>query len=62
MLLDRVKPWLEALRGPTVCVTHGGVVRCFFRLVAGLSKQQAAGLEVPQDRLLRLEGRSLEWL
>jgi len=62
MLLDRIKPWFEALRQPTVCVTHGGVMRCFFRFVAGLSKQQSAGLEIPQDRLLRLEGRSLEWL
>ncbi|WP_296744618.1 histidine phosphatase family protein [Mesorhizobium sp.] len=62
MLLDRVKPWLDALRQPTICVTHGGVMRCLFRLVAGTSKKEAAGLEIPQDRLLRLEGRSLEWL
>lgn len=62
MLLERIKPWLDALRQPTVCVTHGGVIRCFFRIVTGLSKQEAAGLDVPQDRLLRLQGRSLEWL
>ncbi len=62
MLLERIRPWLDVLRQPTVCVTHGGVIRCLFRLVADLSKQEAAGLEVPQDRLLRLEGRSLEWL
>ena len=62
MLLERIKPWLDALRQPTVCVAHGGVIRCFFRIVTGLSKQEAAGLDVPQDRLLRLQGRSLEWL
>ncbi|RWD58112.1 MAG: histidine phosphatase family protein [Mesorhizobium sp.] len=62
MLLERLKPWFDALDRQTVCVTHGGVMRCFFRVVAGLSKQEAAGLEIPQDRLLRLEGRSLEWL
>ncbi|MDG4893778.1 MULTISPECIES: histidine phosphatase family protein [unclassified Mesorhizobium] len=62
MLLERIKPWFAELRQPTVCVTHGGVIRCFFRLVTGISKQQAAGLDVPQDRLLRLEGSSLEWL
>jgi probable phosphoglycerate mutase len=62
MLLERIRPWLDALRQPTVCVTHGGVMRCFFRLVTGISKQEAASLEIPQDRLLRLEGRSLEWL
>ena len=62
MLLERTKPWFDALDRQTVCVTHGGVMRCLFRFVVGLSKQEAAGLEIPQDRLLRLEGRSLEWL
>ncbi|RWM31894.1 histidine phosphatase family protein [Mesorhizobium sp.] len=62
MLLERVKPWFDALARPTVCVTHGGVMRCLFRFVEGMSKRDAASLEIPQDRLLRLEGRSLEWL
>ena len=62
MLLERVKPWFDALDRPTVCVTHGGVMRCFFRFVTGISKQEAASLEIQQDRLLRLEGCSLEWL
>ena len=62
MLLERIKPWFDALRGRTVCVTHGGVMRCLFRFVEGMSKTEAAGIEIPQDRLLRLEGRSLEWL
>ncbi|PBB98504.1 histidine phosphatase family protein [Mesorhizobium sp. WSM3862] len=62
MLLERIRPWFDALQRQTVCVTHGGVMRCFFRLVTGISKQEAASLEMPQDRLLRLEGRSLEWL
>ncbi|TIU21292.1 MAG: histidine phosphatase family protein, partial [Mesorhizobium sp.] len=46
----------------TVCVTHGGVMRCLFRFVEGMSKKDAARLDIQQDRLLRLEGRSLEWL
>lgn len=62
MLLERIKPWFDALDRQTVCVTHGGVMRCLFRIVEGMSKREAASLEVPQDRLLRLEGRSLEWL
>ncbi|MET3520709.1 MULTISPECIES: histidine phosphatase family protein [Mesorhizobium] len=62
MLLERIKPWFDALDRQTVCVTHGGVMRCLFRFVMGLSKQEAAGLEIPQDQLLRLQGRSLEWL
>ncbi|TKB55817.1 MAG: histidine phosphatase family protein, partial [Mesorhizobium sp.] len=62
MLLERVKPWFDALDRNTVCVTHGGVVRALFRLVLGMSAQEAVRLDVPQDRLLRLEGRRLEWL
>ncbi|AZO25184.1 MULTISPECIES: histidine phosphatase family protein [unclassified Mesorhizobium] len=62
MLLERIKPWFDALDRQTVCVTHGGVMRCLFRFVEGMSKKDAARLDIQQDRLLRLEGRSLEWL
>ncbi|MER8578672.1 histidine phosphatase family protein [Mesorhizobium sp. M1423] len=62
MLLERVKPWFDALDRQTVCVTHGGVMRALFRLVLGMSEQEAVSMEVPQDRLLRLDGRRLEWL
>ncbi|CAN7411847.1 histidine phosphatase family protein [Mesorhizobium sp. LjNodule214] len=62
MLLERVKPWFEALDRDTVCVTHGGVVRALFRVVLGMPTREAVRMDVPQDRLLRLQGRSLEWL
>ena len=62
MLLERVKPWFDALDRPTVCVTHGGVIRTLFRMVEGVSEDEAANLEVWQDRLLRLQGGRLEWL
>lgn len=62
MLLERVKPWFDALDRDTVCVTHGGVVRALFRVVLGMPTREAVRMDVPQDRLLRLQGRSLEWL
>ena len=62
MLLERVKPWFDSLTRQTVCVTHGGVIRTLFRFVEGVPDQDAANLEVPQDRILRLQGRHLEWL
>ncbi|MER8991715.1 histidine phosphatase family protein [Mesorhizobium sp. M0482] len=62
MLLERVKPWFDALDRQTVCVTHGGVMRALFRFVLGMSEQDAVSMEVPQDRVLRLDGRRLEWL
>lgn len=62
MLLDRVKPWFDGLSRQTVCVTHGGVIRTLFRFVLDMAEEEASNLDIPQDRLLRLEGNSLEWL
>ncbi|MGX5840730.1 histidine phosphatase family protein [Mesorhizobium sp. ArgA1] len=62
MLLERVKPWFDALDCQTVCVTHGGVIRTLFRMVEGVSEHEAANLAVPQDRVLRLQDGRLEWL
>lgn len=62
MLLARVRPWFEQLAGPTVAVTHGGVLRAIFRLVAGLPAEEAAALDIPQDRVLRAGEAVLEWL
>jgi broad specificity phosphatase PhoE len=62
MLLERVQPWFDALDRQTVCVTHGGVIRTLFRFVKGMPKREAARLDAPHDRVLRLEGQRLEWL
>lgn len=61
-LYERIKPWFEELDCDTVCVTHGGVIRALFRLVEKISKEEAASLETPQDRVLRLRDGHLEWL
>ncbi|TGT85175.1 MULTISPECIES: histidine phosphatase family protein [unclassified Mesorhizobium] len=62
MLLERVKPWFDEIDRETICVTHGGVMRTLFRFVLDMPEDEAANLEIPQDRVLKLEGRSLEWL
>ena len=63
MLSARVRPWFEALERPTVCVTHGGVMRVIIRAVEkALGGSAAAMLNIPQDRVLRLENGRLEWL
>jgi probable phosphoglycerate mutase len=62
MLLERVRPFYEELRQPTVCVAHGGVMRALFRMVEKLPKAQAARVETPQDRILRLQDGRLAWL
>ena len=62
MLMERVRPVFEELSRPTVCVTHGGVIRTLFRMVENLSANEAAALEIVQDRVLKLENSRLEWL
>ncbi|MBL8577411.1 MAG: histidine phosphatase family protein [Mesorhizobium sp.] len=62
MLLDRVRPWFEALDRQTICVTHGGVIRTLFKLVDDKPVADVAAMEVPQDRVLRLKDSRLEWL
>ena len=62
MLLDRVKPWLDAIEKPTVCVTHGGVIRILFRLVEDLPVADVAAMEITQEKVLRLKDSRLEWL
>ncbi|MBT1155462.1 histidine phosphatase family protein [Aminobacter anthyllidis] len=62
MLTCRIRPWLVEVTRPTVCVTHGGVLRAISRLVEDLPKNKAAALEIPQDRVLRVENGRLDWL
>lgn len=61
-LADRVRPFIDELRRPTACVTHGGVLRVLFRIVGGLTEDACADLPVPQDRVLRWEDGALTWL
>jgi probable phosphoglycerate mutase len=58
----RVSSWLKDIDGPTVAVCHGGVIRCVFKLTGTLSKQAAADLDIPQDKILHYADGKLEWL
>ena len=53
----RVASWLNSVEWPTVCVTHGGVIRSLFRTIADVPKHEAAEGEIPQDRILKIETR-----
>lgn len=60
----RIGSWLASVTGPTVCVCHGGVVRSIFRLVGGMSREEAAETEIPQDRILHVDTakNAVHWL
>ena len=51
----RVASWLRSVNQPTVCVSHGGVVRTLFHLVGEMEKNEAAWAAIPQDQILRLD-------
>ncbi|MFC5385243.1 histidine phosphatase family protein [Aquamicrobium segne] len=62
MLMERVEPVFRKLRGPAVCVTHGGVIRSLFCLVGTVTRQEASALVIRQDRILLWQNGTLEWL
>ncbi|MVA98778.1 histidine phosphatase family protein [Nitratireductor sp. CAU 1489] len=61
-LAARVRGWMDEIENPTVCVTHGGVIRAVFLIAGRLDRHAAAAMTVPQDRVLRLTDGKLEWL
>ncbi|QND54145.1 histidine phosphatase family protein [Phyllobacterium sp. 628] len=62
MLGARVADWLSEVKGPTVCVTHGGCLRTIFQMVEGLDGHDAANLPITQDHILHFEEGRLTWL
>ncbi len=62
MLAKRFLSWLVTVNEPTVCVTHGGIIRSLFHLVGGLGGEEASRMSVPQDQVLRLENGRLQWV
>jgi broad specificity phosphatase PhoE len=62
MLAERIMPWLQSVSGPTVCVTHGGVMRTILQIRTGMDRDEAANLTIAQDRILKLDGATAVWL
>lgn len=58
----RIAAWLADVSKPTVCVSHGGVIRTLFKLFGAMTTEEAAMGAIPQDRILKIENRSIGWL
>jgi broad specificity phosphatase PhoE len=57
----RIAAWLrEVGDGPVIAVSHGVVTRVLRGLYAGVSRTEALRLSVPQDRIFRLAGGTIE--
>lgn len=51
----RIGAWLNSVDAPCICVSHGGVIRSLFRLVANISQDEACEMNIPQDRILKVD-------
>jgi broad specificity phosphatase PhoE len=59
MLAERVSGWLAMLDGPTLVVSHGGVLRVMLHLLAGQPSHDAPHLNAPQDRVVLFTPRAV---
>jgi probable phosphoglycerate mutase len=61
-LYERVMDWLAGVATDTVAVAHGGTSRCLRGHFLNLAPQEMVHLDVPQDKVLMIEGNKLTWL
>jgi broad specificity phosphatase PhoE len=61
-LSARVFGCLGEITRSTVITAHGGVMRCIRRHFDGLSAEETFKLDVPQDKVLRIDNNVLSWL
>jgi probable phosphoglycerate mutase len=61
-LYERVMDWLAGVRTDTVVVAHGGTSRCLRGHLLKLAPEELIHLDVPQDKVLMIEGDKLTWL
>lgn len=58
----RVGAWLKDVSKPTICVSHGGVIRALFKLLGEMEPDEAAAAAIPQDRTLKVMDGSIGWI
>lgn len=61
MLAARVLPCMDELQRDAVIVSHGGISRLLRAHILRLPRPDILRLDVPQDKILRIEGQSLTW-
>jgi probable phosphoglycerate mutase len=58
----RIASWMKDVDRPTVCVSHGGVIRSVFKLLGAMTSEEAAMGAIPQDRILLIKDGSVAWI
>jgi broad specificity phosphatase PhoE len=62
MLAERTDKFLATIERPTICVAHGGVIRTLFNRIGKVDGDDAAVIDIPQDRVLKIDGGSIGWI
>lgn len=62
MLAERTDKFLAGVDRPTICVAHGGVIRTLFQRIGKVPDEDAAMVDIPQDRILKIEGGQIGWI
>jgi broad specificity phosphatase PhoE len=52
---ERVEPWLDSVEGPTVVVSHIGIMRVLLARATGWNFEGPAPFRVKRDRLYRID-------
>lgn len=58
----RIASWMKDVDRPTVCVSHGGVIRSVFKLLGARTPDEAAMGAIPQDRILLIRDGTVDWI
>lgn len=58
----RIASWMKDVTVPTVCVSHGGVIRSVFKLLGAMAPEEASMGAIPQDRILKIENDAVGWV
>jgi len=61
-LAQRLRPWLDEQRQPTVVVSHGGVARALMHLIGGLPTARAPTADIFQGRVLVFSAGRFDWV
>lgn len=62
MLAERIDRFLASVNRPTICVAHGGVIRTLFQRIGKVPDEDAAMVDIPQDRVLKIDGDQIGWI
>lgn len=60
-LAQRLRPWLDAQRLPSVVASHGGVARALMHLLGGLCVERAPTADIFQGRVLVFSAGRFDW-